>query len=344
MEAGAHLISQPLVEGLVSVVVPTFNRAGLVRRCYDSVVAQGHRPLEFLLADDASTDDTATAAAALPPAAGVSVRYLRQPENKGVSAARNLALQSARGELIAMLDSDDVWFPDHLSRLLRLMRQGDCDVAYARGDIRESPEAPASGRSSFGPTAHEEAHAWECLYYYNFVLPSVTLVRRGFFEKAGLFDETAAIQHAEDWDIALRAAALRMKFCHIAEPTAYYTTPAVAPEAKKQMMMRRFIYCLDKHRNHAGTPLHRRHLTRGYYRVWLGLMLGVTGAEPRALFSQALKLSCAAPVLALPALCGLMLPRLPERAHPFGRRVFSRLFRRVRAAHRTLRGFPDPWD
>ena len=54
--------------------MPSYNRAGVVRRCYDSVVAQRHRPLEFLLADNASTDDIA---AALPPVNGVSVRHLR---------------------------------------------------------------------------------------------------------------------------------------------------------------------------------------------------------------------------------------------------------------------------
>jgi hypothetical protein len=77
MDSGITEVKVPLP--LIRGIVPSYNRAGLVRRCYDSVVAQRHRPLEFLLADDVSTDDIA---AALPPVNGFFVRYFRQPTNQ----------------------------------------------------------------------------------------------------------------------------------------------------------------------------------------------------------------------------------------------------------------------
>ncbi|MBE2286407.1 MAG: glycosyltransferase family 2 protein [Prosthecobacter sp.] len=327
--------------GLVSVIVPTFNRAALIRRCFDSVVAQQKRPLQFIVADDCSTDDTAEAVRQLPANDGVEVVYLRQQTNRGVSAARNAALAAARGEWLALLDSDDVWCSDHLERLQEALQNTGADIAYSRGDIRESPEAPPSGRSSFGPTEHEERHIGECLYYYNFVLPSAMLVRAGFFEKTGFFDEDPEIQHAEDWDMSLRAAAAGLNFTHVRQATVYYTTPAQVPEAKKQMMMRRFIHCLKKHERYRGTSAGRRRFTLGYYTIWLGIMLGPLETESQVLFREARRLAWTTPSLLLPSFCGHLMPRLPG---VLGRRVLMRLFRGLRARHRTLRGFPDPWD
>lgn len=330
--------------GLVSVVVPTFNRAGLIRRCYDSVVQQAHRPLEFLVADDCSTDDTAAAVQQLPAKENVSVVYLPQFTNRGVSAARNAAIRAARGEQIALLDSDDVWYPGHLATLQAALESSGADIAYSRGDIRAGPEAPPSGRSSFGPTPYEEQNTSECLFYYNFVLPSATLVRGGFFEKTGFFDEDPLIQHAEDWDMSLRAAAAGMKFVHVREATVCYTTPAKVPEAKMQMMMRRFNHCLRKHRGYAGAAASRRRFTRGYYFFWLGVMLGVVNAESQDLFREARRLAWTTPSLLLPSICGLLQPHLPPSSQRLGHRVLMRLLRGLRARHRTLRGFPDPWD
>lgn len=323
---------------LISVIVPSYNRAELIRRCYDSVVRQDHRPLEFLLADDASTDDTAAATAALPPAPGITVRYLRQPHNQGVSAARNLAARASKGELIAFLDSDDVWFPEHLEKLLSAMEHSGADVVFAKGEIRESPEAPPSGRSDYGPQPGEAARMAECLYYFNFVLPSVTLVRREFFEKVGFFDEDPKIQHAEDWDIYLRTAQAGLTFAHVPEATAYYTVPAILPEQKRLMMLRRLIYCLEKHRDYPLAPTSGRRLTLGHYRIWLGKLLGVENAEAQDLFQRVWSDSWWHPLMGPASLFGLLIPRFPSSLRPLGCRILDRLFARLRAGHRKLRG------
>jgi GT2 family glycosyltransferase len=95
-----------VVRDLVSVVLPTWNRAYVLPRAVESVLAQGYPHIELLVVDDGSTDDTAAVAARY----GAKVRYLARP-NGGVAAARNTGLAAVRGEFVALLDSDDEWLP-----------------------------------------------------------------------------------------------------------------------------------------------------------------------------------------------------------------------------------------
>ncbi len=94
---------------LVSVIIPTYNRASLVVEAVDSVLAQSFRNLELIVIDDGSTDETGVRLAAY----GDRLRYNRQ-ERSGVSAARNRGLALACGEWVAFLDSDDLWQPKKL--------------------------------------------------------------------------------------------------------------------------------------------------------------------------------------------------------------------------------------
>lgn len=329
---------------LISIVVPAYNRADLVRRCYESVVAQTYRPLEFLLVDDDSTDNTAEAVAGLQAAEQVRVVYIKQPKNQGVSAARNAGVRQAQGRVIAFLDSDDVWFPQHLEKMVKKMGETSADVVFARAEIRESPDAPKSGRSNFGPTQLEEQRIHECLYYYNFVLPSVTIVNRDFFDRVGFFDEEPDIQHAEDWDIFVRAAKAGLVFAHLREVTGYYIVPAQVPEKKRLMMMRRSLFCLEKHSDYPFASEARKRFTRGYYLLLLGITLGYECNEAKEAFYKAWRESWFSPLIGPPSMIGMLLGRMPVGALSYGRRAIARLFRRVRAKHRTWRGFPDPWD
>lgn len=96
-------------DDLVSVVIPTYNRAESFVRAVDSVLAQTHQALDVIVVDDGSTDNTAERFAKRY-GADPRVRYLRQT-NRGVAAARNLGLAAVRGAYVALLDSDDVWKP-----------------------------------------------------------------------------------------------------------------------------------------------------------------------------------------------------------------------------------------
>ena len=98
--------AHPAEAGLVTVVIPTFNRAGIVGRAIETALEQTYQRIQVLIADDGSSDNTRQIADAYGP----RVTYTRQA-NSGVSAARNFGMRNARGEFIAFLDSDDRWLP-----------------------------------------------------------------------------------------------------------------------------------------------------------------------------------------------------------------------------------------
>ena len=93
----------------ISVIIPTFNRAELLKRALESVQCQTLLPYEVLVIDDGSTDHTKELVNSQFP----KVRFFHQ-EQKGVSAARNRGIQLAKGNWIAFLDSDDEWLPNKL--------------------------------------------------------------------------------------------------------------------------------------------------------------------------------------------------------------------------------------
>jgi glycosyltransferase involved in cell wall biosynthesis len=96
-------------DGVVTVLIPTYNRAYCLARAIDSALAQSYPHLEVLIVDDGSTDSTRKLVEGTY-GGDRRVRYLYQP-NGGVSSARNHGLRQARGDYVAFLDSDDVWKP-----------------------------------------------------------------------------------------------------------------------------------------------------------------------------------------------------------------------------------------
>lgn len=124
---------------LVSVIIPTYNRSALLCEAIDSVLAQSYRNTEIIVIDDGSIDDTTAAVQKY----GDRIRYTRRP-NAGVNVARNLGLKQARGEFVALLDSDDLWAPYKLELQVALLRYFN-DVGFTFSNFLifrgSSPEA-----------------------------------------------------------------------------------------------------------------------------------------------------------------------------------------------------------
>jgi len=178
----------------VSVLIPSFNRAYCLPRALDSVLEQSHTPLEIIVVDDGSTDDTAALLADKYP----NVRHLEQ-RNQGVSAARNTGIAAATGDWIALLDSDDAWHPRKLEKQLLAaaehpdMRLVHCDELWIRNGVRVNPK-----------NRHQKTGGWifeHCLPLCA-MSPSASMIRRDVFDDIGLFD--TALPACEDYDFWLR--------------------------------------------------------------------------------------------------------------------------------------------
>src|SRR5688572_6603202 len=191
------------MNSLVSVVIPTFNYGGFVGRAVDSVLAQTHAPLECVVVDDGSTDDTPTVLARY----GSRIRVIRQ-ENRGLSAARNAGVREARGAYVALLDADDFWRPNKVEKQVALMQSTPglgavgCGAEYVNRDgSHRSFQHFEDPPSEVGP----RLRAIATRRYWVGSSGSGALVPRRAFDEVGLFDEN--LRAAEDWDMWLRIAA-----------------------------------------------------------------------------------------------------------------------------------------
>jgi Glycosyl transferase family 2 len=193
--------SAAAVRPLVSVVIPTHNRADCLSRALDSVYGQEGRgnlfDLEVIVVDDASSDATPSVARAYP-----HIHYIRLPERRGVSAATNAALRASRGSYITFLDDDDVWLPHKLRVQVPLLNaHPEVGVVYSQSLIR------SEGTEQLYPDESVALSGWIFLGMLmdNFCGHHASyLVRRDAFEKAGYFDET--LRSHVDYDVSLRLA------------------------------------------------------------------------------------------------------------------------------------------
>lgn len=191
---------------LVSVVIPLFNRRRYIVGTIESVLAQRHRDVEVLVVDDGSTDGSADLVAST---FGERVRLVRLPQNVGRSAARNLGWEMARGELVAFLDSDDLWLPDKLSRQVDHFRDPSVVLVHCWVGKIDAEGKPLERDAEL--LAQEFARALERGYDYGGITEtwsrlytSAAVVRREALQVSGGFDPR--LSNFEDWDVLWRIA------------------------------------------------------------------------------------------------------------------------------------------
>ena len=178
----------------VSVIIPTYNRAHLLRESIESVLSQTHRDLELIVVDDGSTDDTEKVVSSYLP----HLTYLYQ-EHQGVSAARNKGLERAQGNYLTFLDSDDLWLPTKLQLQMRFMKHHpDALICYTeeiwiRRGVRVNPMKKHKKYSGM---------IFEYCLPRCIVSPSSVLIDPRVLDDVGTFDET--FEACEDYDLWLR--------------------------------------------------------------------------------------------------------------------------------------------
>ena len=183
---------------LVSVIIPTFNRASMVVEAVDSVLAQSYHPLEIIVVDDGSTDDTEVRLAGY----GERIKVIRRSLNRGVSAARNCGIRRSCGSYVALLDSDDLWLPD------KIECQVDFFLKQPEARICQTEEIWIRRGKRVNPRRKHRKYSGyifpHCLPLC-IVSPSAVMIKQELLSQVGLFDEQ--LPACEDYDLWLRIAA-----------------------------------------------------------------------------------------------------------------------------------------
>lgn len=180
---------------LVSIILPTYNRATFIEAALESVLAQTYANWECIIIDDGSSDNTKEI---LEKYQDERFRYIYQ-ENQGVSGARNTGIAETRGEVIALLDSDDVWMPNKLATQIKYMRDNGYEICqtdeiwYRKGKRVNQPAKYAKPEGWFF-----EASLEMCL-----ISPSCTMFTQKVWDDIGPFDVN--MPSCEDYDMWLRA-------------------------------------------------------------------------------------------------------------------------------------------
>jgi glycosyltransferase involved in cell wall biosynthesis len=185
---------------LVSVILPTYNRAHLLERTLESVFEQTYRELELIVVDDGSTDDTP---AMLEKTTDSRLRVLRLDANRGAALARNEGIAIARGELFAFIDSDDVWYADKLERQIAALAAASdqvglcvCSREYGRPGERFTVE--------YRDDELDSGAAVALIASGTGLSTPCWLARREALESVGGFD--ASLPRMQDYECSLRIA------------------------------------------------------------------------------------------------------------------------------------------
>lgn len=186
---------------LVSVVIPVYNRCPFIRETIESVMQQGYEPLEIVVVDDGSTDGSFEVLEGLEKKGYIHLLTHADRGNLGQSASLNLAIRNARGEFIAVLDSDDLFADDKIpSQLEFLQANPDVGMVYGQGHAVD-----ARGEFLFkvpGDGHEEPGDPNRLLLDCYMALPGGALIRKSVLEQVGLFEES--FRAGQDHDMALR--------------------------------------------------------------------------------------------------------------------------------------------
>ena len=314
----------------VSVVIPTYQRCALVQEALASVRAQTFADFETIVVDDGSTDGTAEALAPLTDTGDVV--YLRQ-DNRGVAAARNAGIARARGRIVAFLDSDNRWLPDHLATLVAMLdRHPEAVLACT------APRFVLAGREGVERTRLVDPVP--DLYTIKWVGFTSSLgVRRKALTAAGGFDETLPVR--EDVDLWHRLA-LHGPFAVLQRRTLLHRQTRGSLSARGQetgqslTALERSARRLANEMEASDRPDVRAHASRPHGQLALVEALRAVEAGDEAAAREAFARACC------------LLPQLPDEAGLVGYYLRSQIpgarepGRRARHLALAVAAWPEP--
>ncbi len=210
---------------LVSVIIPVYNRAHLLKEAVSSVLAQTFKGFELIIADDCSDDRPKKVLGSISGAADADIKYIRLEKHSGMPGlVRNRGVETASSPVIAFLDSDDIWLPEKLEKQYSILTGTSKETALNSAERGEStPDYPLSGgkarichtrekwlRSGRVVSQSSQRHKregdifedslWKCI-----IGPSTVMMEKALFESCGGFREDLEV--AEDYELWLKVTA-----------------------------------------------------------------------------------------------------------------------------------------
>lgn len=223
----------------VSVIIPAYNQAHYLDEAIKSVFAQTYQDYEIVVVNDGSTDDTETVAQRY----GERIRYVAQ-ENRGLAGARNTGVREARGELVALLDSDDLWLPRYLETMVSLADEhSQADVFFCAARCMDQEGRDLS--QVVGYQEVEPGNLYKTLLRSNFIIPSTVTARRSTIQQAGYFDQT--LRSCEDWELWLRLLPAGSTFRGVATVLARYRIHGSSLSTNVAKMQSSYRSVVEKH-------------------------------------------------------------------------------------------------
>ena len=182
---------------LVSVIIPTYNKALYLKEAIESVLNQTYKNLELLVIDDGSTDNTAEIIKLFNDNRLI---YFYQ-NNKGPAAARNVGIENSKGEFIAFLDSDDLWLEEKLEKQIKFLKENNEVGMLGTGFYKIDENKNIIGKKQF-PADNDRLK--KILIKFNPFAQSSVILRKEVIQKVGKYDES--FLESEDYDFWLRIA------------------------------------------------------------------------------------------------------------------------------------------
>ena len=322
MQNGSHSNAE---SPLVSIVIPAYNVSAYIDEALRSVFLQDFSSYEVIIVNDGSTD-TPELEKALEPYRH-RLQYIKQT-NRGISAARNAALKVARGELIALLDADDVWMEGKLSQQLAFMKQSGLDMVF--GDALLIGDTPWPAGTTFMERSPSNGPVTLNSLLDMKITPvvSTVLMRKELVLQVGGFDEEDRTI-PEDYDLWLRLVGAGARLGYEHRVVAQYRYRSDSVSASRVRLHEGALRVLHKtQRNMSLTPPEKAAVARTAQRLEDILMmerakeliLDGRAAEARAIFATARQTNSSwkipVTLLALRLCPGLLRRYLQKRQHP----------------------------
>jgi glycosyltransferase involved in cell wall biosynthesis len=201
---------------MVSVILPTYNRASMLERALRSIIAQTYQNFEIIVINDAGGDvDSIINTLDLQE----RIRYIKHDSNRGLAAARNTGIRAARGKYIAYLDDDDIFYPNHLKTLCNFLENSEYRIAYA-DTCRVLQEMKKGSYEVTRKDTLSTEFDYDQILVGNLIPVLCFMHEKSCLDETGLFDET--LTSHEDWDLWIRMSR-RFKIAHIKEVTSEFS-------------------------------------------------------------------------------------------------------------------------